>query len=81
MLHYFFTIKSHMYIIDLFMLGRVMQYRLDIDVVPLLMGVVLLRVGDGGGLEVVVMVAYWYMWCPEGRGDGLLLVAATPWWQ
>ena len=34
-----------------------------------------------GGLEVVVMVAYWYMWCPEGRGDGLLLVAATPWWQ
>ena len=78
MLNYFFTIKSH--IIDLFMVGRVMQYRLKIDVVPLLVGVVLLGVGDGGGLEVVVMVAYWYMWCPEGCGDGPLLAAATPWW-
>ena len=80
MLNYFFTIKSH--IIDLFMWGRVMQYRLEIDVVPLLVGVLLFGVGYGSGLDVVVMVAYWYMWCPEGRGDGLLLVAATPWsWQ
>ena len=64
MLNYFFTIKSH--IIDLFMVGRVMQYRLEIDVVPLLVGVVSLGVGDGGGF--VVMVAYWYMWWPHGRG-------------
>ena len=55
MLNYFFTIKSH--IVDLFMVGRVMQYRLEIDVVPLLVGVVSLGVGDGGGF--VVMVAYW----------------------
>ena len=55
MLNYFFTIKSH--IIDLFMVGRVIQYRLEIDVVPLLVGVVPLWVGDGGGF--VVMVAYW----------------------
>ena len=34
MLNYFFTIISH--IIDLFMVGRVMQYRFEIDVVTLL---------------------------------------------
>ena len=34
-----------------------MQYRFEIDVVPLLVGVVPLGVGDGGGF--VVMVAYW----------------------
>ena len=38
MLNYFFTIKSH--IIDLFIVGGVMQYRFEIDVVPLLVGVV-----------------------------------------
>ena len=37
MLNYFFTIKSH--IIDLFIVGGVMQYRFEIDVVPLLVGV------------------------------------------
>ena len=64
-----------------------MQYRLEIDVVPLLVGVVLLGVGDGGGLEVVVMVAYWYMWCPEGcggwplaSGGDPLVVAVSSWW-
>ena len=76
MLNYFFTIKSH--IIDLFMVGRVMQYRLEIDVVPLLVGVVSLGVGDAGGF--VVVMAYWYMWWPHWHRGGLLLVAATPWW-
>ena len=49
------------------MLGRVMQYRLEIDVVPVLVGVVSLGVGDGGGFMEVVMVAYWYMWWPHGH--------------
>ena len=56
MLNYFFTIKSH--IIDVFIMDRGMQYRLEVDVVPLLVGMVLLGIGDGSGLEVVVMVAY-----------------------
>ena len=71
MLNYFFTIKSH--IIELFMVGIVMQYRFEIDVVPLLVGLVYLGVGDGGGFMEVVMAAYWYMWWPHGRGGGLLL--------
>ena len=73
----FFTIKSH--IIHLFMVGGVMQYSLEIDVVPLLVGVAPLRVGDGGCFVVVVMVAYWYMWWPHGRRCGLLLVVVTSW--
>ena len=59
MLNYFFTIKSH--IIDLFIMGRVIQYRFEIDVVPLLVGLVYLGVGDGGGFMEVVMVGYRYM--------------------
>ena len=58
MLNYFFTIKSH--IIDLFIMGRVIQYRFEIDV-PFGLGVVPLGVGDGSGFMEVVMVAYWYM--------------------
>ena len=34
-----------------------MQHRFEIDVVPFVVGVVPLGVGDGGGF--VVMVAYW----------------------
>ena len=59
--------------------GGVMLYSLEIDVVPLLVGVAPLRVGDGGCFVVVVMVAYWYMWWPHGRRCGLLLVVATSW--
>ena len=80
MLNYFFTIKSH--IIDLFMMGRFMQHRFEIDVVPFVVEVVPLGVGDGGGFVVLVMVVYWYMWWLHWRGCGLLLVAATSlWWQ
>ena len=57
MLNYFFTIKSH--IIDLFIMDRGMQYRLEVDVVPLAGGGwCSFGIGDGSGLEVVVMVAY-----------------------
>ena len=76
MLNYFITINSH--IIDLFMVGGVMQYSFEIDVVPLLVGVVSLGVGDGGGF--VMVVAYWYMWWPHGRRGGPLLSVGTPWW-
>ena len=77
MLNSFFTIKSH--IIDLFMVGRVMQYRFEIDV-PMVVGVVPPGVGDGGGFEVVVMVAYWYMWWPLAIGGDNLVVAVNSWW-
>ena len=52
-----------------------MQYSFEIDVLPLLVGVLPLEVGDS--VDFVVMVAYWYMWWPHGRGGGLLLAAAT----
>ena len=60
MLNYFFTIKSH--IIDLFMMGRFMQHRFEIDVVPFMVGVVPLAVGDGGDGD------------PHGGGSELLMV-------
>ena len=68
MLNYFFTIKSH--IIDLFMMGRFMQYRFEIDVVPLVVGVVPLGVGDGGGFDVVG-------WWPIGTCGGLMGVGVA----
>ena len=80
MLNYFFTIKSH--IIDLFIMGRVIQYRFEIDVVPLLVGLVYLGVGDGGGFMVVAMVAYmvhvmasWAWVWPFASGGDLFVVA------
>ena len=36
-----------------------MQYKFEIDIVPLLVEVVPYWVGDGGAFVVVVMVAYW----------------------
>ena len=43
-----------------------MQYRLEVDVVPLLVGfgAILGLAMAVASLEVVVMVAYWYMWWP-----------------
>ena len=79
MVNYFFTIKSH--IIDVFIMGKVIQYRFEIDLVPLLVGLVYLGVGDGGGFTEVVIVGYWYMWWLHGRGGGLLLAAVIPWWS
>ena len=52
MLNYFFTIKSH--IIDLFIIDRGMQYRLEVDVVPLVGG-------DGAPLGLAMAVA-WRWW-------------------
>ena len=73
-----FTIKSH--IIDLFMVGIVMQYKFEIDAVPLLVSLVYLGVGDsrlwlhGGGDA-------WPIGASGGThnyGSGLLLAAEIP---
>ena len=79
MLNYFFTIKSH--IIDLFMVGRVMQYRFEIDV-PLVVGVVHLGVGDRGGFVVVVIMAYWYIVVASWASGWPLAISWPPlvWW-
>ena len=85
MLNYFFTIKSH--IIDLFIMDRGMQYRLEVDVVPLLVGMVLLGIGDGSGLEVggdggllVHVMASWGWAWPLAIGGDPLVVAVSSWW-
>ena len=87
MFNYFFTIKSH--IIDLFMVGRVMQYRFEIDVVPLLVGLVYLGVGDGprrlhgdgdGGLLVHVVASWAWEWPVASSGDPLVVGVRSWWW-
>ena len=75
MLNYFFTIKSH--IIDLFIMGRVIQYRFEIDVPLVVGGGCLLGLAMEVASMEVLMVAYWYMWWPHWRGGGLFLAAVT----
>ena len=83
MLNYFFTIKSH--IIDLFLVGRVMQYRLEMVLshcwwVWCLLGLVMpvaswwwWPIGTCGGL-MGIGVASCYRRRPLGGGSELLVV-------
>ena len=78
MLNYFFTIKSH--IIDLFMMGRFMQHRFEIDV-PFVVGWRWrwLRGGGDGGLLVHVVASLAWVW-PFASGGDLFVVAVSSWW-